>query len=165
MCIILTCYGQLLIKGTIAGSLQCLLQAGSLQCLLLAGLTVHDSIWKLRWYCSDMLLVLIWSLLYLLAPVQKTVVITPEEFNKLKTEGVLKFSQPTTTNVQRPLQVISPTISNPTIQVDNEVQFIYFYSLIGKKINVWYWVMTWYYTYTCTLDYHSHDWSLHLYHH
>jgi hypothetical protein len=66
---------------------------------------------------SYMLLVLIWSLLYLLAPVQKTVVITPEEFNKLKTEGVLKFSQPTTTNVQRPLQVISPTISNPTIQV------------------------------------------------
>jgi hypothetical protein len=82
-----------------------------------------------------MLLVLIWSLLYLLAPVQKTVVITPEEFNKLKTEGVLKFSQPTTTNVQRPLQVISPTISNPTIQVDNEVQFIYFYSLIGNIHN------------------------------
>ena len=58
------------------------------------------------------------------APVQKTVVITPEEFNKLKTEGVLKFSQPTTTNVQRPLQVISPTISNPTIQVDKELKAV-----------------------------------------
>lgn len=58
------------------------------------------------------------------APVQKTMVITPEEFNRLKAEGKLRFSQPTSA-MKRPLQVISPvTITNPTIQVDNEIKAI-----------------------------------------
>lgn len=58
-------------------------------------------------------------LFVLAAPVQKTVVITPEEFNKLKAEGILKFPQPA---AQRPVQIISSTaVANPTVQVDNEV--------------------------------------------
>ncbi|CAG2231936.1 unnamed protein product [Mytilus edulis] len=56
------------------------------------------------------------------APVQKTVVITPEEFNKLKAEGILKFPQPA---AQRPVQIISSTtVANPTVQVDNEIKAI-----------------------------------------